>query len=303
MPNALENLPHGSRVAVIRLRSLGDSVLTTPALEILKTSRPDLTIAVVVENRFRAVFEGNPDVSEILDPSVGRIARFRPDLCLNLHGGTRSIVLTAASAARIRAGFAHFRGGAVYNERIPRAQQILGIERTVHTAEHLVSAMYFLGAPRLPIPRAKLFAPRDPASTGSYAVIHPIASTPEKMWTPSGFVTVAEHLKGSGIEPIFIGGPADDLSAFSAFRTISGAALSSVKSILQDAVLFIGNDSGPAHMAAAFGLPVVVLFGDSDPVVWAPWRTPSEVLVNNDGIAHIPASQVIEAVEQLRVAR
>ena len=110
MPSALEQLPSGSRVAVIRLRSLGDCVLTTPALEILKQSRPDLRIAVIVERRFASVFEGNPDIAEILEPSVSAIARFRPALALNLHGGTRSMVLTAGSGARLRAGFAHFRG-------------------------------------------------------------------------------------------------------------------------------------------------------------------------------------------------
>src|SRR4051812_45392067 len=128
MPSALDNLPSGSRVAVIRLRSLGDCVLTTPALEILKTSRPDLDIAVVVEDRFASVFEGNPDVAEILPPTVNSIAHYRPVMTINLHGGTRSMVLTAASGARLRAGFAHFRGSSMYNIRIPRAQEILGEE-------------------------------------------------------------------------------------------------------------------------------------------------------------------------------
>src|SRR3954452_13607666 len=97
MPSALDNLPSGSRVAVIRLRSLGDCVLTTPALEILKRSRPDLRIAVIVEDRFAPIFEGNRDVDEILAPAVRPLGRFRPELVLNLHGGTRSMLLTGSS--------------------------------------------------------------------------------------------------------------------------------------------------------------------------------------------------------------
>src|SRR5712664_1876580 len=108
--NALEQLPKNAHVVVIRLRSLGDCVLTTPALQILKQSRPDLRIAVVVETRFAPVFEGNSDVTEILPPQMSAIVRWRAELCLNLHGGTRSMVLTRASRARLRAGFAHFRG-------------------------------------------------------------------------------------------------------------------------------------------------------------------------------------------------
>ena len=68
MDSVLECLPRGSRVAILRLRSLGDCVLTTPALDILKRFRPDLRIAVFVENRFREIFEGNPDLAEILLP-------------------------------------------------------------------------------------------------------------------------------------------------------------------------------------------------------------------------------------------
>ena len=65
MESVLERVPAGARVAVIRLRSMGDCILTTPALAILKQSRPDLSIGVVVEDRFAALMEGNPDVSAV----------------------------------------------------------------------------------------------------------------------------------------------------------------------------------------------------------------------------------------------
>ena len=158
MPSVLERLAPGSRVAVIRLRSLGDCVLTTPALELLKSARPDLAIAVVVEPRFAAVFDGNPAVAAILPPEYGAVARWRAALTINFHGGTRSQLLTLASLARVRAGFAHHRGAALYSVKIPRAQEILGVERTVHTAEHLASAMFYLGVRVGDVPRARLFA-------------------------------------------------------------------------------------------------------------------------------------------------
>ena len=64
----LEQLPQGARVCVIRLRSMGDCVLTTPALALLKERAPDLEIGVVVEPPFAPVFAGNPVVSQILPP-------------------------------------------------------------------------------------------------------------------------------------------------------------------------------------------------------------------------------------------
>jgi heptosyltransferase III len=300
MESVLACLPTGSRAAVIRLRSLGDCVLTTPALHLLKQHRPDLRLAVVVEDRFRPVFEDNPDIDDLLPARIGAVRAARPALCLNLHGGTRSAWMTALSGARYRAGFAHFAFPFVYHVRIPRAQQILGEERTVHTAQHLASAMFHLGVPMTEIPRARLFAPaasREPA----VAVLHPVASAPDKTWPADRFLAVARHLRTAGLDPVFIGGPGDDLSPFSAFSTLAGAPLSDVKALLAGAALFAGNDSGPAHMAAAFGVPVVVLFGASDPVVWAPWRTPSEVLTAPGGIAAIPVERVTEALDRLRV--
>jgi len=299
MGSALESLPAGSRVAVIRLRSLGDCVLTTPALHLLKQARPDLRIAVAVEDRFREIFAGNPGLDSVLAPSIAAVRAFRPALCLNLHGGTRSAWMTAFSGARIRAGFGHYRFPFVYNLQIPRAQQILGQERTVHTAEHLASAMFYLGVPLSEIPRALLFAPRG--GIANSAVIHPVATAPEKAWTVEGFLAVARHLQAAGLEPVFIGGAGDDLTPFSPWRTLAGAPLSEVKSLLAGASLFVGNDSGPAHMAAAFGVPVVVLFGASDPVIWAPWRTTAAVLTAPGGIRSIEVRGVIDAIERLGV--
>jgi ADP-heptose:LPS heptosyltransferase len=300
MESALENVAGGGRVAVIRLRSLGDCVLTTPALHLLKHFRPDLQIAVVVEDRFRAVFEGNPDVETILAPTPAAVRNWRSELCLNLHGGTRSAWMTALSGAQVRAGFGHHSCRWLYHHRIPRAQEILGEERKVHTAEHLATAMFSLGVPKTEIPRARLFADANGSESG-VAVIHAVAATPEKTWSAEGFLSVALRLREANVEPIFVGGPGDDLSAFAAFRTLAGAPLGELKSLLSRAALFVGNDSGPAHMAAAFGVPVVVLFGPSDPEIWAPWRTQSEVLTSPSGIHAIEPAAVLGAIERLGV--
>jgi ADP-heptose:LPS heptosyltransferase len=296
MNNVLDRLPEGARVAVIRLRSLGDCVLTTPALALAKQFRPDLQFSVVVEDAFRAIFTGNPDVNQILPPSAPGLVRLRPHLALNLHGGATSVRLMLSAAAGQRAGFGHFRFQPVYNIRIPRAQEILGVDRKVHTAEHLASAMFYLGVPPGEIPRARLFA--TPASRrGPYAVVHPVASAPEKTWPHANFVALANHLERDlGLETVFIGAAADDLTAFTDYPRVQGAPLEEVKSLIAGAALFAGNDSGPAHMAAAFGRPVVVLFGESDLDNWRPWRTENTVLTNPGGIGSIGVEEVLEAI-------
>ena len=114
MAGVIRNCRRG-RGRIIRLRSLGDCVLTTPASPPESRPVPIFELSVVAEERFSAVFVANPDVDQVLPPSVAAIRRWRPDICVNLHGGTRSIALTAASGARWRAGFEHFRASAMYN--------------------------------------------------------------------------------------------------------------------------------------------------------------------------------------------
>lgn len=292
METLLERIPPRSRIAVIRLRSLGDCVLTTPALALLKAHRPDLHVRIVVEPRFAGVLEGNPDIDEI-SAEVGRAY-----LVLNLHGGTRSMWLTLRSRARFSAGFAHHRYSLIYTHRIPRAQEILGEERPVHTAEHLASAMFWMGVPRTEIPRAKLIAGARPVYP-PYFVMHPFASAPGKAWPREHFACVAAELQEQGLEPMILAGPADDVSRFSRFQVFHNAPLAEVKNLISGAALFVGNDSGPAHIAAAFGIPVVVLFGPSNPVTWAPWRTEARVLTSEGSIDRITVDQVLAAAQGL----
>jgi len=297
----LEHLPEGARVAVIRLRSLGDCVLTTPAISILKSARPDLKLGVVAEAPFSAVFEGNPQVDQLIAPNWRAVRKFQSLLCLNLHGGTRSQWMTALSGARWRAGFAHYKSTIAYNLRIPRAQKTLGVNRTVHTAEHLASAFFSLGAPLAEIPRAQLFTDgKLPFEMkGRYAVLHPYASTPEKTWAPDRFSEVARYLQLWNIKPVFLAGPNDDITPFHS-HAIAQGTLSEAKALMSKAAVFIGNDSGPAHMAAAFGIPSIVMFSTTNPAIWGPWRTEQEVIVAREGLQTVSVSRVIAALERLK---
>ncbi len=303
-PSVLERVPvldrlgRGSQVCVIRLRSLGDCVLTTPALALLKAHRPDLKITVVVEPRFAGVFEGNPDVQ-----AVSTSPR-HADLVINLHGGTRSMWMTSGIAtgtfAKFRAGFAHHRYNFIYSEKIPSAQEILGVTRPVHTAEHLASAMFYLGVPMGEIPRAKLAAEPEARAT-PYVVIHPFASAPGKAWPVERFAALAGELLQAGLTPVIVAGPYDDTTALAAFEVLRNAPLSKVRNLMAGAALLVGNDSGPAHIAAAFGVPVVVLFGPSDPVTWAPWKTEARVLTSSESIANISLEDVLAAATALKL--
>jgi heptosyltransferase III len=294
----LQQLPEGARVCVIRLRSMGDCVLTTPALSLLKQFRPDVEIGVVVEPQFKAVFEGNNSVSTLLEPHWTAVHRWQPELCVNFHGGTRSIWMTLLSGAKWRAGFAHHSFTFAYNLKIGRAQNILGVRGTVHTAEHLASAMFYLGVPAGEIPRAAVCAGPTPIE-GRYAVLHPFAAAAEKTWPAEKFRELARYLELIKLQPIFLAAKHDDPTPFAGHRVFRGT-LEEAKAVISGCALFIGNDSGPAHLAAACGRPSVVIFGSSKPAIWGPWRTESEIVVAPEGIANAPVSRVVAALERLR---
>jgi len=265
---------------------------------LLKEARPDLEIGVVAETNFAEVFVENPAITKILGPDWQVIRKWKPLVCVNLHGGTRSQWLTMLAGARWRAGFAHHRPTFAYNLKIPRAQEIMGVEGRVHTAEHLASAFFALGVSLRAVPRSQLFT-TEPLLAERHAVLHPYASCPEKQWPAERFCEVARYLRLWNITPVFLAGPDDDPTPFRNHRVLQ-SKLSEVKSLLADAALFVGNDSGPAHIAAAFGVPSVVLFSTSDPTVWKPWQTESEIVVSREGFQSVSVSRVIAAIERLR---
>ncbi len=271
----------------------------------LKEWRPDLRVSVLVESRFRELLAGNPDVDEVLEieKSSGirnaatrlRLARAirkrRPVLCLNLHGGPTSTLLTQTSGAAWKAGFAHFRRSSIYNLLIPDARMILN-QPAIHTAEHQASALFWLGMPRREIPRARIevspvdadwwkqqLAQMGTAADRPYAIVHPTALYATKQWSAQNFARLREFLeKDCGIQPIFSAGPGessvlDEVERFSGgkIRRLEGIGLGRFAAALAGAELFVGNDSGPAHMAAALDRSLVVIFGSSSSTIWGPW--------------------------------
>ncbi len=301
----LPDLPRRARILVIRLRSIGDIVLLTPGLELLKRWRPDLRVSVMVEPRFRALLEGNPDVEELLEPGEGRgwkkissrlravreLRRREFSLCLNLHGGPTSAFLARSSGARWKAGFHHFRARRFYDFLIPDARTLLG-QPTLHTAEHQAAAFFALGLPRAVVPAPRLFvAPECAAWWGrkrqslgippkqDYALLHPTALYATKQWAPENFERVGAWLeKEAGLLPLYSCGPGESAAleaiergAGTPVRRLEGASLGQFAAALAGARLFVGNDSGPAHMAGALGRPSVVIFGSSSSTIWGPW--------------------------------
>jgi ADP-heptose:LPS heptosyltransferase len=133
------------------------------------------------------------------------------------------------------------------------------------------------GIPRVQVP---------PAPIEDFAIIHPFASSGAKRWPLENFRSVAD---GLGVPMRWCAGPDEELP--SAFRTEN---LYDLARWLSTARLYIGNDSGITHLAAAVGIPVVAIFGATDPAVWAPRGDRVRVVSGN--LDEISLEQVLNAV-------
>jgi heptosyltransferase III len=344
----LPSLPPRSHILFVRLRSIGDIILLTPALAMLKTWRPDLVLSVLVKGGFRQLLAGNPDIDGILELDLPRrVAGARPNrkldgwrctagrlrlvmemrrrrfaLCINLHGGPTSAWLTALGGAQWKAGFHNFRWRRLYHFLVPDARQILGQE-TVHTAELQAAALYWLGLPPGTIPPAKLIVSagcRESwhsnrsklglAADQDYVVIHPTALYATKQWAPEKFAEIGALLERAAKLPaLYACGPGEsgvldavEAAAGHRLRRLQDVSLDLYAAALSEARLFVGNDSGPAHMASALGRPVVVIFGSSSSRIWGPWPRAGPRAATPTGVLPAIQSSVLSPASNLNVA-
>jgi ADP-heptose:LPS heptosyltransferase len=301
----LPNLPSRAEVLVIRLRSIGDVVLTLPALTALHAWRPDLRIRLLLEPSYAPILEGNPVVAEVLLlrkfwNTVRELRRRHFSIVFNMHGGPTSALLTGFSGAPARVCWARRQFAFFYNVEVP-ANFPVGGRTQLHTAEHRSQQFLWAGMPEGPIPPATVYAQPDAmasiqrklaekgiAAGGLYAVLRPGASQPTKRWPVENFAAIARYLREAhGLVPVVNLGPGDEEIAaavrqhFSAPSVIIDSLdLRELIALLAGACLFVGNDTGPTHIAAALQKRCVVIFGASDSAVWSPWKTEYRMVQN-----------------------
>lgn len=291
------------RVLLVRLRSIGDTVLMTPSLAALKACNPEIDITVVSEPLAAPLLEDHPQVDHLLviPPSlaarvsvIAELRRRRFDVGVNMHGGTTAMLLTRLSGARRTTGYRGYAYARLLTDAAPSPDVILG-QPGVHSVEQQLALLYWLGVPRttaepqlsLTVSEAARRAAnerlgvigRRQMSGERFAVISPAAALASKRWTATSFARITEHLSSRWKLPaIIIAGRgeetiAEEVAAASQARpaVISGLSLKELMALISLSSLFVGNDSGPMHIAAALRRPLVAIFGSSNAEVWRPW--------------------------------
>ena len=288
-------------VLVVKLRSIGDTVLATPSLIALRRFLPDAQIDVLLEDWVAPVLEGFEGVNVI---PVGKTSASRArtaldlrrrgyDVAFNLHGGTTATFFIAASGARHRVGYTEYRYSFLYNHLLASSSEFWGREKT-HSAEQQLALLGHVGIPVDDRPKTRLsvtdtgVSPRIREWLGrdGYALIHPATAFATKQWAPENFARTADLLAETGLDVVAISSKPEShildavkRETHSALTTFDDLTLPEITALASEARIFVGNDSGIAHIAAAVSTPSVIIFGSSNRAHWGPWTdAPNEIV-------------------------
>jgi heptosyltransferase I len=295
-------------ILLIKLSAIGDVVHTLPLLEVLRKSFPTARIDWLVEEEARSIVETHEDLDHVLvswrkswqkklfSPGQGRAAlkeikRFvqtirahQYDLVIDLHGLFKSGILTGLARGRRKIGFTGGKEGSM----LFLTEQPYPFDYNRHALDRYLQAARYLGCstnswkgeiPLEPGDRERIdpllaehFSPSE-----TLVAINPMARWVTKLWDEERFASLAARLQEElSCKILFTGSPSDRPVVERIMKGINPRPLNLAGSttlrelayLYTRCRLIVTTDTGPMHIAAAMGLPVVALFGPT-----APWRT------------------------------
>ena len=271
-------------VLVMQSAFLGDSLLTLPLLRRLKDVMPQARVTVLTLAKTADIFRGAPWVDEvILDDKRGVHGGLRGpwiiaaelkargfDLAIIPHRSFRSALIAKLAGVPRRVGFDSSAGRFLLTDTVPFSWLMHDLERNLSLAEPLgAAASPRAGESRYVVPpqMSGSFSRLLPATSARLAGVHPGSAWSTKRWLPERFAELCRRLAADGLTPVLVGGPEDTALGESiaqdcgAVNLVGRTGLEDLKALMGRLSLFVTNDSGPMHLAAAAGVPVVAIFG------------------------------------------
>lgn len=304
-------------ILVLQTKSLGDIVLTSTLAKNLQMEYPGVRIVFLCEAGFGSFLVSHGIASDVVTFRRGRLRgtaaqrvrellrvivalrRHRCDMTIDISDTKTSRFVSRLVNAPLRLGYHPSERRLRWYERQPAnlAMRPFAFGEQ-HRLYRYLSPLEALGVDlRVRIPairpspfeeaRAIALLGRHRIRPGGFIAVHAGASFPGRRWQPERFAVAIDRIAAdSGLYVVLVGGPGEAEATdriMAAARTpivnLAGAlSLETLLALLHQARLFIGNESGPMHMAAAAGIPVVGLFGLTNPVRWGPVGVPSTSL-------------------------
>ena len=339
---------NAKKILVMRYRFIGDTVLTVPFLRNLREAFPQASIDLMIEPFSGQVIEGCPYVDRVIPFEFKTIHTYsaasdrgklqgylhywklirqeRYDAAFVLKRSLSSALLAWAARVPRRIGFATEGRGMLLTDRVH-------YRHNQHEVESFLDCLRAIDAPvrssaleLWPSPESDRKVDALLSGTGwktdePVIIIHAAASLAAKQWPLDRFAAVMRALQSKYNAHFVFSGAKGDATLyreierqgpFGGLDLCVVLGLREILSLYKRAELFFGVDSGPMHMAAAVGVPVVALFGPTDERKWAPWGEGHEVITkglschpckphkcgNNECMMRITAEEALAVVEK-----
>ena len=305
------------RILIVLPNWLGDIIFTTPAIRAVRENYPNARISVLVWPSCKEILEDHPDINEILindeaDEHRGLFGKFKLirqlrrekfDYAFLFHRSRTRAFLCFLAGIKERIGYATNRRGFFLTRSIKpleydslhRVDYYLGIVRSAGLQVSNHPGCVF-GVGRESEAWAEEFFLKNGVGPGDLKIIfNPGANRTSKRWSPANFGRLARRMIENWNAKIILTGVPKDHEIFQIIHheaghplisAVGAANLKQFGALVKKSDLYIGNDSGPTHMAATLGTPLVALYGPQDPKITGPYgQTPKEIIFKNKGCA------------------
>ena len=282
-------------ICILRLSAIGDVCHAVSAVQAIQRHYPAANITWVIGKVEAALLDGLPGVELVIfDKKLGKEAykqlkqTFRHkkfDILLHMQVAFRANLVARCIPAKIKIGFDWHRAKEAHSLFINRR---IKKQPSAHVLEGFMGFAQAIGVPcrepRWQLPVTDLdrqTAQQHLEGLSRVVVIAPAASGPERNWLPERYAEVARHAHNQGFSIVLTGGPTaleqrlvSDILQHIDFPVLNLVAKTSLKQllcVLEQALLVIAPDTGPAHMAVTVGTPVIGLYAHSNPARTGPY--------------------------------
>ena len=300
-------------ILIVKLSAVGDVIHTLPSLAALRRLYPEAHITWAVEEAAADIVRNHPDLDRVLvsrrkawqkaikrgslrEPLRGIrtfIADLRDrdyDVVIDFHGLFKSAVLVLLSRGRRKIGYDSFQemSGLFYSEKIREDMSKHAVDRYLDFPLHLGAVpgkreFRIATGPENKRKVDELLAANG--ITGPYIAVNPVAYWETKLWAEDRFAALCDRIGASHGLPVVLTGQPDpslerirSLSSGEVKNLEGRTTLKDLAELYRRSLLLITTDSGPMHLAAAMGTPVVALFGPTDPRRTGPYGPGHQVV-------------------------
>jgi 3-deoxy-D-manno-octulosonic-acid transferase/heptosyltransferase-1 len=301
-------------ILIVKLSAIGDVIHTLPSLAEIRRLYPDAHITWVVEEDAADLVKNHPSLDSVLisrrkiwikEFQAGKLKkplqeimifiknlRQRPyDLVVDFHGLFKSAIIVFLSRGKRKLGYDSWQelSGLFLNEKIPEDMNKHAVDRYLDFPRYLGAntekALFELPLNKEADESAQILLRKYHLEDNEFIAINPVALWETKLWNDTKFARLADLIHSElHMKVVFTGSEKAIIENITSLMTTEGINLGGATTLLnlayiyQKAKLVITTDSGPMHLAAAKGTPVIALFGPTDPARTGPYGTGHQII-------------------------